>query len=124
MPTIMPFISTPRLPVMRAFYEGLLGAREVERYPAEGEPFFVAFRIGDSTLALVSEADTRTGTDTAHRMVLSVEVDDVDALLGRVEELGGSLFAPPNDMPWGQRVGHIYDPDGNMLNLTMPVTGS
>jgi predicted enzyme related to lactoylglutathione lyase len=118
MPTLMPFISTPDLARMRAFYENLLGAEEVERYPEEGDAFFVAFRIGDSTLGLVSEADTKTGQDSTHRVVISVEVDDVDALVARVEDLGGSLFAPPNDMPWGQRVGHIYDPDGNMLNLT------
>ena len=23
-----------------------------------------------------------------------------------------------NDMPWGQRVAHIKDPDGNVVNLT------
>ena len=28
---------------------------------------------------------------------------------------------PPNDMPWGQRVAHIQDPDGNTVNLTEPI---
>ncbi|MCW2657653.1 MAG: EamA family transporter [Jatrophihabitans sp.] len=39
-------------------------------------------------------------------------------LLDRVVELGGRVLSPPNDMPWGQRVGHIEDPDGNAVNLT------
>jgi len=26
-----------------------------------------------------------------------------------------------NDMPWGQRVAHIQDPDGNTVNLTEPI---
>ena len=121
MPTMMTFISTPDLARLRAFYEGLLGAEETERYPQDGDAFFVAFRIGDSTLGLVAEADTRTGKD-GQRMVISVEVDDVDKLVDRVVPLGGTLFGPPNDMPWGQRVGHVYDPDGNMINLTAPVT--
>jgi hypothetical protein len=24
-------------------------------------------------------------------------------------------------MPWGQRVAHIQDPDGNPLNITQPI---
>ena len=51
-------------------------------------------------------------------MLLSIEVPDVDALLPRVEGLGGEAPGPANDMPWGQRVAHIKDPDGNVVNLT------
>jgi predicted enzyme related to lactoylglutathione lyase len=50
--------------------------------------------------------------------VLSIQVPDVDALLPRVAGLGGTAPGPANDMPWGQRVGHISDPDGNAINLT------
>jgi predicted enzyme related to lactoylglutathione lyase len=31
--------------------------------------------------------------------LISVAVDDVDALLGRVEQLGGRVLGPPTDMP-------------------------
>ncbi|WP_395369222.1 VOC family protein [Streptomyces tubercidicus] len=48
-------------------------------------------------------------------------MEDVDALLDRVEPLGGTVQGPANDMPWGQRVAHIQDPDGNALNLTQPL---
>jgi predicted enzyme related to lactoylglutathione lyase len=51
-------------------------------------------------------------------MLISAAVDDVDALLDRVVELGGRVLGPPTDMPWGQRVAHIEDPDGNTVNLT------
>ncbi len=51
-------------------------------------------------------------------MLLSLEVPDVDAALARVEPLGGQAPAPANDMPWGQRVAHVQDPDGNAVNLT------
>ena len=43
---------------------------------------------------------------------------DVDAALPRVTELGGTAESGANDMPWGQRVAHIKDPDGNVVNLT------
>ena len=52
------------------------------------------------------------------RMLLSIEVPDVDALLPRVPVLGGTATSGANDMPWGQRVAHIADPDGNVVNLT------
>ena len=38
-----------------------------------------------------------------------------------MEPAGGLVLGPPNDMPWGQRVAHIHDPDGNTINLTQPV---
>jgi predicted enzyme related to lactoylglutathione lyase len=52
---------------------------------------------------------------------VSVTVDKVDALLDRVEPAGGRVRGPPNDMPWGQRVAHIVDPDGNTANLCRPI---
>jgi predicted enzyme related to lactoylglutathione lyase len=39
-------------------------------------------------------------------------------LLPTVESAGGTVQGQPKDMPWGQRVAHVLDPDGNMLNLT------
>jgi predicted enzyme related to lactoylglutathione lyase len=51
-------------------------------------------------------------------VLLSIDVPDVDALLPRLAALGGSAPGPSNDMPWGQRVAHVTDPDGNALNVT------
>ena len=42
----------------------------------------------------------------------------VDAALAQVESLGGQAPARANDMPWGQRVAHVKDPDGNAANPT------
>jgi uncharacterized glyoxalase superfamily protein PhnB len=39
-------------------------------------------------------------------------------LLDRVAGLGVRVQGPLNDMPWGQRVAHIADPDGSVVNLT------
>ena len=50
-----------------------------------------------------------------------IEVADVDALLPTVASLGGESTSGANDMPWGQRVAHILDPDGNTVNLTEPL---
>ncbi|WP_330177277.1 VOC family protein [Streptomyces sp. NBC_01498] len=114
--TVQPIVVTPGIERLLAFYQGLLRAVETARTPDEGPPFFVNLRIGESDLGLVSDTDVELGAP--QRMLLSVAVTDVDGLLGQVEGLGGQVLGPPNDMPWGQRVAHIKDPDGNAVNLT------
>ena len=114
--TIRPILVTPDLDRLLAFYTGLFGAREIMRFPADGPVFYLGLAMGDSELGLSSDASVVAGDPG--RMLLSIDVPDVDALLPRVEELGGTGGAGANDMPWGQRVAHIKDPDGNVVNLT------
>ncbi|GAB3976417.1 VOC family protein [Plantactinospora veratri] len=116
MTTVQPIVVTPDLPRLLRFYQGLLGAVEVRRFPDEGPVFYVSLRLGDSDLGVVSEAEVDLSTPS--RIALSVAVPDVDGLLDEVAPLGGRVLGPPNDMPWGQRVVHLHDPDGNMVNLT------
>ncbi|MCO8271831.1 VOC family protein [Actinoplanes sp. TRM 88003] len=122
MTSIQPIASTPDLPRLRAFYEKVLGATQTLRVPDEGPEFYIELRIGESTLGIVQEEGTETGAPV--RIILSADVDDVDALLPTVESAGGSAPNQPNDMPWGQRVAHVLDPDGNMLNLTKWLDGA
>ncbi|SDQ49693.1 VOC family protein [Thermostaphylospora chromogena] len=122
MTTVQPIITTPDLDRLRAFYEGVFGAVEERRHPDDGPAFFVGLRLGDSRLGLVHDA--AADPSTPQRILLSVAVDDVDGLLDRVEAAGGRVLGPPTDMPWGQRVAHVHDPDGNMVNLTRPTLGS
>ena len=89
---------------------------ETMRYPDDGPTFYIGLEVGVSELGLSSDAGVRPGDPG--RMLLSIEVPDVDALLPRVTELGGEAPASSHDMPWGQRVAHIKDPDGNVVNLT------
>jgi uncharacterized glyoxalase superfamily protein PhnB len=113
--TIRPIIVTADLDRLLAFYTELLGAKEVMRFPDDGPVFYVGLELGDSELGLSSDASVVAGDPG--RMLLSIDVPDVDALLPRVVELGGT-GGDANDMPWGQRVAHIKDPDGNVVNLT------
>lgn len=78
---------------------------------------------GRATLTFTSGGRPRRtrGTGAAPRILLSIGVDAVDKTLGRVTTLGGSVGTGPNKMPWGQRVAHIQDPDGNPVNLTQPI---
>ena len=113
--SVQPVLVSRDLERLAGFYRSLLDAVETERVPAEGPTFFVGLRIGDSDLGVVSDGNAPDGPQ---RMLLSVDVPDVDALLPRVGDLGGQVEGPANDMPWGQRVAHVQDPDGNAVNLT------
>ncbi|WP_033344010.1 VOC family protein [Catenuloplanes japonicus] len=121
MTSIKPIISTPDLPRLRAFYETVLGATQTLREPEEGPEFYVELLIGATALGIVQEKDTEIGTPV--RIIFSADVADVDALLPTVETAGGTVPGQANDMPWGQRVAHVLDPDGNMLNLTTWLRG-
>ncbi|MEU7644968.1 VOC family protein [Streptomyces huasconensis] len=116
---VQPILVTPDVDRLHAFYRDLLGAEAVERYPEDGAVFFVELRIGDAGLGIVANTEVETGTPG--RVLLSVAVDAVDDVLRRVEPLGGTAPGEPNDMPWGQRVAHIKDPDGNAVNLTQAI---
>ena len=115
MSTIQPIIATTDLDRLLVFYTKVFGAEEVQRIP----DFYIMLRLGDSELGLVADVDSARATPK--RILLSIEVDSVDRLLGTVESFGGRLLAPPNDMPWGQRVAHAEDPDGNAVNLTQQI---
>jgi predicted enzyme related to lactoylglutathione lyase len=122
--TVQPVIVTPSMPLLLAFYKALLGAVEISRVPEEGPAFYVGLRIGDAELGVVADGDAVI--DTPQRILLNVnvadlQVGDVESLLEHVKPLGGRVLGLPNDMPWGQRVAHIQDPDGNTVNLTEPI---
>ena len=119
MSTIQPVIVTADQDVLLGFYTKLFGAEEIFRVPEEGPVFYLGLRIGDTDLGLVAKATL--GDREAPRILLSIGVDDVDETLGRVTALGGSVGGGPTDMPWGQRVAHIKDPEGNPVNLTQPI---
>ncbi|HUQ58193.1 VOC family protein [Lentzea sp.] len=112
---IQPIIVTPGLDRAQAFYTQVFGAVEVARYPSSGPVFYKTLRIGDASLGLVDEPADLAAPP---RITLSIDVADVDALLPLVEPAGGRVQGPSNDMPWGQRVAHVFDPDGNPVNLT------
>src|SRR3954447_18089196 len=120
--TIRPIIVTNDIDRLSAFYTTLLSAAHTMGYPEDGPAFYIGLQVGNSELGLSSASDVSPGSPG--RILLSVEVADVDAVLPRVIELGGTAESGANDMPWGQRVAHIKDPDGNLINLTqeLPIT--
>ena len=114
--TVRPILVTRDIDRLRRFYSSLFGADEPVRFPDDGPVVSVGLQVGDSELGL--SADDKVVVGEPGRVLLSIDVPDVDAMLPEVDGLGGRVHGPANDMPWGQRVAHIADPDGNAVNLT------
>jgi predicted enzyme related to lactoylglutathione lyase len=113
---IQPILCTKDIERLSSFYTKLLGAEEHMRVPGNKGPFLVELRLGGAGLGLVVY---KRGADAAAgRITVAVFVENVDDLLPRVEPAGGKVLGPAKDMPWGHRVAHITDPDGNPVNLT------
>ena len=47
---------------------------------------------------------------------LGFSIDDVDAYMDRLTELGGSIVSGPQDSAWGRRA-VVKDPDGHTIEL-------
>lgn len=95
---------------MRAFYCGLLGM-EV----AMDHGWIVTFAApGAQTPQISVAAEGGSGTPVPD---LSIEVDDLDAVLGRFRAAGVPIEYGPADEPWGVRRFHVRDPAGRLVNI-------
>ena len=51
------------------------------------------------------------------RFELFVYVDDVDSAVEELQEAGVVVLREPEEMPWGERLAYVADPDGNPVVL-------
>jgi len=103
-----------------AFYESL-GFERHFQLPEDGEPGYVGLRREGGELAVVSSEwpEQQYGAPVAEgaRFELFVYVDDVDRAVERLRDAGAAILREPADMPWGERVAYVADPDGNPVAL-------
>jgi predicted enzyme related to lactoylglutathione lyase len=113
---LYPILLTRDLPRLVSFYEHSLHGVVAYRFGDADEDDYVSLRIDAATLGIGRDEQTpaRTAVD---RIALWFYVDDVDAVFGRWMQAGGDVAQEPQDMPWGERVAQVRDPDGNLVNL-------
>jgi lactoylglutathione lyase len=58
------------------------------------------------------------------RHELFVYVEEVDTAVAGVPAAGGEVLKEPADMPWGERVAYVADPEGNVVSLAAPVAAA
>lgn len=106
-----------------AFYRDILGLQ------GEGEsPYAELGGDGSSRLVLLDHAFWKSVGGLAgptprtwkrEGMVLAVQVEDADAEYQRIKSKGVAIASPPSDRPMmGLRNFQVYDPDGNVVELT------
>jgi len=103
-----------------AFYERL-GFEPHFQLPPVGEPGYVGLRRGDYEVAVVASSwpDEQYGASVGDgvRFELFVYVVGVDKLVEELRTEGVTVLREPADMPWGERVAYVTDPDGNPVAL-------
>ena len=107
---IVPNIAVDDVPAAQDFYAGLL-----ELDPVMDHGWLVTLAGNGRARAQLSVAsEGGSGTQVPD---LSIEVDDLDAVLDRARARGLEIVHGPVDEPWGVRRFHVRDPFGNVLNI-------
>ena len=106
---IMPNILSERPDESRAFYVGVIGLQD-----GGGEDWIRFFRAEQPEVQLsVRQLDAEAGVHS----VMSIEVDDVDAVFGRARGAGAEILYPLTDEEWGFRRFVVRDPNGVVISV-------
>jgi len=104
------------------FWE-MLGFRRHFQLPADGDPGYVGLRSDDSAAELamtsVEWAKDRYGLSMGDgaRFEMYIYVADLDGMVRQLADADVPILRGPEDMPWGERIATIADPEGNPVAL-------
>ncbi|MCP3136432.1 VOC family protein [Pyxidicoccus xibeiensis] len=117
---VFPIINCRDILAAREFYRAVFGGTQNYQFPEEGTPAFLTLKVGTGTIGLgVGTEPAMYGETplpaTGHAIDLCLYVDDLDAVVAAAGQHGGAVPVPPRDMPWGERVAYVRDPEGTLL---------
>jgi lactoylglutathione lyase len=115
-----PVLHADDVEAVAAFYGRLGFSEDVRLHGPDGRVGYVGLSRGSAELAVTTIDSPRTlaGVEPSPgpRGELFVYVDDldatVDALRGRA-----TIHREAADMPWGERIAFLADPEGNLVTL-------
>jgi lactoylglutathione lyase len=123
-PRAFPIVYVRDVKRSAAFYADRLGFHEIFRMPPGDEAGYIGLELEDSRLGIVDEAwpADRIGVRRGDgpRFELWVYVDDVESTIAQLRDGDVPVLAEPEDMPWGERMAYVGDPDGNPVALASP----
>jgi uncharacterized glyoxalase superfamily protein PhnB len=102
-----------------AFYRDVLGFVVGDEWRDNGALQGCEMRAG-SVLFMLNQDDFAKGRDRRKGLGTRLHVStaqDIDRLAAEIKARGGTLDQEPADMPWGERVFMISDPDGFKLTI-------
>ncbi len=124
MPTFLDALVTIYSTDMRKamdFYGRLLGLVETYRFPKEGEPQHIEYRVGESTIAVSSPAGLRTHgmppPTPGHPFEIGIRTENVDAAVAELRAAGVPIIKEPSVNPAGVRYAYVADPDGTWISV-------
>ncbi len=95
----------------RARFGALLGAE-----PYIDQAYYVAFSVGGQDVGLDPNGHARGFTGP----VPFWQVDDLDASLQALIDVGSEVVEGAKDVGGGNRIATVKDPDGNLVGLIQP----
>jgi lactoylglutathione lyase len=120
---LSPSITVRDVHASLAWYRDVLGFEVDREMVRDGKLRGVALRAGDVRL-LINQDDGAKGLDRIKGAGLSLMFStrqSVDAVAAHIKAHGGTIASEPADMPWGQRVFRVVDPDGFMFAVSSPL---
>ncbi|MGJ3189658.1 VOC family protein [Paenarthrobacter sp. FR1] len=109
--SVEPWIITPSTPELLEFIAAAFGAQEAFRVPMEdGSIGHAEAKIGDSNVLAFDSRPDWPPTPA----FLRVYVDDGDAAFAAALAAGATAVTNMTEMFWGERVGRVRDPLGNL----------
>ena len=108
------------LAATRTFYTDIFGLEVVYD---DDESAVVKLKNVLINLLVVSEAHGLiapapvAATGTGARALLTIHVNDADAVVAELEQHGVKLINGPVDQPWGRRTAAFADPAGNVWEI-------
>lgn len=116
-----PVVYASHVDAVASFWE-LLGFRRHVQLPPEGEPGYVGLTtdgVGELAVTHKQWAADRYGLSlgSGPRFEMYVYVDDLEGILARLTEAHVTVLRDAEDMPWGERIATVADPEGNPVAL-------
>ena len=117
---VFPIINCRDLQTAKTFYVQVFGARQSYEFVHEGQEVYVTLDIGTGKVALGLGTGPAMYGETplpasGHAVDVCLFVPDLDAAVTTAPQAGGRVAVPPQEMPWGERVAYLQDPEGTML---------
>lgn len=88
-----------------------------------GELSTGATKLACSSTALMRQLGKHPQKPSLHAPAfeLAFETEDVTAALARAQKAGATLVQAEREMPWGQVIAYVGDPNGYLIEICTPV---
>ncbi len=114
-PWLTPFITVKDAAKALAFYETAFGFTPRDVFKDDGGTVTHGDMTWHDAVIMVAPGDLPERTTSP--IALYIYCEDVDALFTRATSAGATVLMPPADMPWGDRMTSLNDPDGHTWNF-------